>query len=158
MIGVVGAAALLSAALAAGAAARPADVAIRVVSTATSVRTHAVAPKGPSVGDYVVLDDRLTNAVRQFGKPRGASVGSDHAVERLVPGGGLTIDGLARLPGDTIRFKRRVQVDTRGHVTAPVVEGTGKYAGAHGTVAITNLRKDGSVALNVYRLTLLPVS
>ena len=149
---------LLTAALAGGAAARSADMVIRVVSTATSVRTHDVAPKGPSAGDYVVLDDRLTNAVRQFGKRKGASVGSDHAVERLVPGGGLTIDGLARFPGGTVRFRGRVGVDAHGNATAPVVDGTGKYTGAHGTVTITNLRKDGGVALNVYRMTLLPVS
>jgi hypothetical protein len=155
---VVAAAASIAVVLAGGASARTTDVVISVVSGATSVKAHDVPPKGASAGDSIVMTDTLVNAVRQFGKPKGAVVGSDRATERLVSRGNATIDGVTRLPGGTLHVKGRLSADAQGRATAQVVSGTGRYDGATGTLTIVNLNRTGNLALNVYRLTLLPVT
>ena len=145
-------------ALAGAAAGRSSEMVISVISTATSEQQHDTGKKGPSVGDYVVMTDGLTNAVRQFGKARGALIGSDRAVERLVAGGGVRIEGTTKLPGGTLHVSGRLRTDAQGRAIAPVVGGTGRYDGATGTLTVVNLTSAGNVALNVYRLNLLPVT
>ena len=144
--------------LAAGAAARPSTTIIRVISVATSLRTHDAPPKGPSKGDFVVIDDKLTNQVAQFGKKKGALVGTDHASETNIGNNRVIVDGIARLPGGTVHFRGELKVDKNGIAAVPVVGGTGDFQSAKGTVAIANLTKDGKTALNVYSLKLLPTS
>jgi hypothetical protein len=131
---------------------------IRVISIATAVKTHDEPPKGPSKGDYVVVDDKLTNEVAQFGRKKGALVGTDHAIEKNIGSNRVLVDGIARLPGGTIHFKGELKVASSGIATVPVVGGTGDFESAKGTVAIANLTKDGKTALNVYSLRLLPTS
>jgi hypothetical protein len=140
------------------AAARPEATVIRVVSVATATKTHQASPKRPTKGDYVIVDDRLVNAVAQFGKKKGALVGTDHAVETNIGGNRVTIDGFARLPGGTIRFKGELKFASNGTASVPVVGGDGDFQFAKGTVVITNLSKDGKTALNVYSLKLLPTA
>jgi hypothetical protein len=119
---------------------------IRLVSDTTSVRGRDVAPKGPSVGDSVFSTSRLRNAVAQFGRARGAIVGSDRGTARLVSATRATVDGVASLPGGTLHFRGRLRS------TIPVVGGTGRFAGARGTLRVTaTSRRD--TALNVYTLT-----
>jgi hypothetical protein len=144
--------------LAAGAGARPGSTVIRVISIATAVKTHDVPPKGASAGDYVVIDDKLANAAAQFGKQKGALVGTDHAIERNIGSNRATIDGIARLPGGTIHFKGELKIGSNGIATESVVGGTGDFQSAKGTVAIANLTKDGKTALNVYTLKILPTA
>ena len=144
--------------LAGTAGARPDATVIRIISVTTALKAHQASPKGPSKGDYVILDDRLANAVAQFGKKRGALVGTDHAVETNIGGNRVTIDGYARLPGGTIRFKGEFKIASSGIASVPVVGGTGDFQFAKGTVAIENLSKDGRTALNVYSLKLLPTA
>jgi hypothetical protein len=158
MLRAAAAAALAAVALAGGASARTADVVISVISTATSAKAHDAPPKGASAGDSIVMTDRLTNAVRQLGKAKGAVVGADRATERLVSRGNVSIDGITRLPGGTVHVKGRLRADAQGRATAPVVSGTGKYEGATGTLTIVNLNRSGNLALNIYQLTLLPVT
>ena len=131
---------------------------IRVISVATAVKTHDAPPKGPSKGDYVVIDDKLTNQVAQFGKKKGALVGTDHAVERNVGSNRVVVDGIARLPGGTIHFKGELKIDSNGVAAVKVVGGTGDFQAAKGTVAIKNLTKDGKTALNVYSIIVLPTA
>jgi len=131
---------------------------IRVISVATSIKTHDAPPKGPSKGDYVVIDDKLTNYAAQFGRKKGALVGTDHAVERNIGNNRVVVDGVARFPNGTVHFKGELKVDARGIAAVPVVGGTGDYESATGTVAIANLTKDGKTALNVYALKTLPTS
>ena len=141
------------------AAARPtAPTLIRVISVATAVTTHDAPPKGPSKGDYVVIDDTLTNQVAQFGRKKGALVGTDHAVERNIGNNRVVVDGVARFPNGTIHFKGELKVDSKGIAAVPVVGGTGDYESATGTVAIANLTRDGKTALNIYALKTLPTS
>jgi hypothetical protein len=144
--------------LTAAAGARTSATVIRVVSVATAVKTHDEPPKGPSKGDYVVVDDKLTNAVAQFGKKKGALVGTDHAIEKNIGSNRVLVDGVARLPGGTIHFKGELKVASNGIATVAVIGGTGDFESAKGAVAIANLTKDGKTALNVYSLKLLPTS
>jgi hypothetical protein len=158
MARVLAAATVVALTLAGAAAGRSAATVVSVISTATSEQQHDTGKKGPSVGDYVVMTDRLTNAVRQFGKPRGAVVGTDRAVERLIAGGGVRIEGTTKLPGGTVRVSGLLRTDAQGRANAPVVGGTGRYDGATGTLTVVNLTSAGNVALNVYSLNLLPVT
>ena len=122
------------------------------------VKTHDAPPKGASKGDYVVIDDKLTNQVAQFGKKKGALVGTDHAVERNIGSNRVVVDGIARLPGGTIHFRGELKVDSKGIAAVKVVGGTGDYQAAKGAVAIKNLTKDGKTAVNVYSIVVLPTA
>ena len=51
--------------LAGTAGARPDATVIRIISVTTALKAHQASPKGPSKGDYVILDDRLANASRR---------------------------------------------------------------------------------------------
>ncbi len=155
LLALTGLAALM---LAGSAGARSDATVIRVVSVATATRTHQASSKRPSKGDYVIVDDRLMNAVAQFGKKKGALVGTDHAVETNIGNNRVAIDGFARLPGGTIRFKGELKFASNGTASVPVVGGTGDFQFAKGSVAIANLSKDGKTALNVYSLKLLPIA
>jgi hypothetical protein len=155
LLGLTGIAALV---LATAAGARPGATVIRVVSVATAQQVHDAPPKGPSKGDYVVVDDKLTNAAAQFGKKKGALVGTDHAIEKNVGANRVMVDGIARLPGGTIHFKGELKIRQNGIASVAVVGGTGDFQSAKGTVAIANLTKDGKTALNVYTITVLPTA
>jgi hypothetical protein len=147
---------LLAAALAAPATAPAAptlerSMTFRVVSTLLSARQVDRPPQGrASAGDALVTVSRLRNESGQFGRRRGAVVGTDRATLRLQPDGSLRIFGTATLPGGTIRFDGRV-TGRATTVVIRVVGGTGRYENARGTVAVTDLDDRGS-ALNVYRL------
>jgi hypothetical protein len=155
LLALTGIAALI---LVASASARTGATIIRVISVATAVKTHDAPPKGPSKGDYVVIDDKLTNQVAQFGKKKGALVGTDHAVERNIGSNRVVVDGIARLPGGTIHFKGELKIDSKGIAAVKVVGGTGDYQAAKGAVAIKNLTKDGKTAVNVYSIVVLPTA
>jgi hypothetical protein len=124
---------------------------IRVVSSLVSAKQVDRAPKGQaSPGDAIVTVNRLRNDISQFGRRKGSVVGTDRATLRLQRDGTLRIFGTATLPGGTIRFDGRISGRTTT-VVIQVVGGTGRYANARGTVAVTDLDNRGS-ALNVYRL------
>ena len=125
---------------------------VRLVSTTTSLRTHDVAPKGLSVGDWFGARDTLTNEVPQFGKQKGALVGSDVGIFRIVKGGGETLTGTTRIPDGTIRIGGPVMTKSRTRYVVRVVGGTGRYASARGTVTVVT--RSAKVTLNVFVLTL----
>lgn len=145
---------LLAAAVAAGADAAPRPpVTIKLVSVTATVRTIDRPPKGTSNGDSVRETSVLFNQVAQFGKPARAAVGKDRAVQRLrVKPRSTTVDGVATLPGGTLRFRGTATPSARGGFEIPVVSGTGRYLGAEGTLWIVSIGSTGR-ALNVYRLT-----
>jgi hypothetical protein len=139
-------------AAAAVAAPRP-PATIKLVSVTASVRTTDRPPKGTSNGDTVRETSVLFNQVAQFGKPARAAVGKDRAVQRLrVKPRSTMIDGVATLPGGTLRFRGTATRSVRGGFVIPVVSGTGRYLGAEGTLWIVSIGGTGR-ALNVYRLT-----
>jgi hypothetical protein len=124
-----------------------------VVITLKSISAGAAAddkpPKGVSRGDRLLLRSRLLNVRRQFGKPAGATVGSDRALLVMTSAKTGRIDGIATLPGGTIRF--RGEIGPAG-VAGPlsVTGGTGRYIRARGTLIVG----EGSSPLNTYHLLL----
>jgi hypothetical protein len=129
-------------------------ITIRLVSITTQVVARKdVAPKQRvSKGDVFWQRSQLLNAVAQFGKPKGALVGSDTGTLTVVSATAVHSTGTAVLPGGTIRFAGRAS-GTSGS-TIPVTGGTGRYAGARGELALGPLDARGARTSNVYRLTL----
>jgi hypothetical protein len=127
---------------------------IRLVSVTVNIRVVTDrAPKNVlSVGDVIRQESVLSNAVRQFGRARGAPVGSDAGTMRVVSvrTGAMALRVTVRLPGGTLRVAGTIRDGSAA--TIPVVGGTGSFANARGTCEIRTLR--GNRALNVYRVRL----
>ena len=123
------------AAVAPAAAAAP-SLKIQVTSVAVSITPHDLAPKGASKGDTVVYRDRLVNVKAQFGKKRGAVVGSDQGTMTFTGPHTATFAGIATLPKGTLTLKGPVTALPNGGLTIPVVGGSGRYAKAHGTLTV----------------------
>lgn len=129
---------------------------IRLVSTTVSLRTVVdLAPKGqPSKGDVVLEKSTLRNAVRQFGRARGAVVGSDtgrYTVVSLDPQV-ITLKLTVKLPGGTLRGTSRIAGNSAP--TIRVVGGTGSFANARGTGEVRAQTGGAQGVLNIYRLQL----
>src|SRR5262249_60322039 len=62
-------------------------------------------PKGVSDGDRVESRDRLLNAMKQFGLPSGARVGSDHGRFTYTSTHSASDAGEASLPGGTVTVR-----------------------------------------------------
>ena len=146
---------LLAAPSQAGRREASATATIRLIGSAASSRylvDHA--PKGyPNKGDVVRETSTLRNAVAQFGRPKGATVGSDVWITTIVipPFGKADVKAATTIPGGTIRAVGTVTAtETMG--TFRVVGGTAKYARARGTLSLRNLNASGSRAVIVYRL------
>jgi hypothetical protein len=125
---------------------------VRVLSVPSGFDVDDVGAKGLSAGDRFMVADRLYNLVPQFGKRKGALVGTDTGTT-TVRAGSKSADfrGVAKLPGGTIVVRARLRVGvTLSSVT--VVGGTGRFAGARGTVALQGMSRGR--ATNVFRLTL----
>lgn len=139
---------IAGAASAPAASARETTVVIRVKSVPVSGILHDHAPKGLSKGDVYTGRDRLINAVPQFGKKAGAVVGSDRSTLTLTsPTIGL-LTGVARFPGGTITFKGKGRLGSSTRI--PVVGGTGRFAGARGSMTVGS----GYSPINTYRVSL----
>ena len=130
---------------------------IRLIASAASSRylvDHS--PKGyPNKGDVVRETSTLRNAVAQFGRPKGAVVGSDVWITTIViaPFGKADVKAVTTVPGGTIRSVGTVTA-TQMTGTFRVVDGTGTYADARGTLRLRNTNSSGSRAMIVYRLQL----
>ncbi len=123
---------------------------IRVTSNSVSVASHDVAPKGASKGDTITYRDRLVNATAQFGKGKGARIGSDTGKLTFTSTHTATFTGTARLPGGTLTLAGTVYLDSRGNLVIPVTGGTGTYAHLQGTLTVGPGRDH---VLNTYRLS-----
>ncbi len=130
---------------------------IRLIGSAASSRylvDHA--PKGyPNKGDVVRATSILRNAVAQFGRPKGAIVGSDMWITTIVipPFSKADVKATTTLPGGKIRAVGTVTA-TQTTGTFRVVGGTARYAHARGTLSLHNSTMSGSRAVIVYRLQL----
>ncbi len=134
-----------------------ATVTIRLIVTPADSRYLVDrAPKGfPNEGDVLRERSTLRNAVAQFGRPKGAIVGSDAWITTIVipPFRKADVKATTTLPGGTIRAHGAVTAaQTTG--TFRVVGGTGRYANVRGTISSRNLNANGSRGLSVYRLQL----
>ena len=139
------------AAIAAPMAAQAETLTIQVTSVVITIKPIDKRPKGSSAGDRIVYRDKLLNAVRQFGKPKGTRVGTDEGTMTFTSPNTARFNGVARLPGGTIRIKGNVRPIAGGGIQIPVGGGTGRYAAATGTLTVGPGEKQ---VLNVYKLTL----
>jgi hypothetical protein len=123
---------------------------IALISYTTGVTATDKAPKGPSRGDRYVTTSRLVNAQRQLGRKKGAVVGTDRGVITLTGPRTGRVTAVATLPGGTLQVRGVLQEQPDATLVVPVVGGTGRFAGARGTLTVNGTEKR---AWNVYRLT-----
>jgi dirigent-like protein len=124
---------------------------IRLLSRVSSSRVVDRAPKHAwNKGDVVYIRSALRNQVAQFGKPKGALVGHDYAVDTFLSATRAKVTVQVTLPGGTLIVRGQVSQATSGGVL-PVVGGTGRFAHARGTCSV---RDRNRYSINVYRLQL----
>ena len=132
------------------------SVTIRVLVTPVTRTLKDVPPKTLKTSGEWSKGDRLTgtsilrNAVAQFGKPKGARVGTSSFTDIALSSQMVREDGVARFPGGTIQVRGVAPIGPT--VKIAVVGGTGIYAGATGVVEGRHLAN--GVTLNVCRLKL----
>lgn len=143
-------AAIVTAVASPAAGATPPSV-IRVISITTSESSVDKPPRKASAGDRELSTSRLVNARAQFGKPKGAVIGSDRFTMTLTSAKVARVAGVAKLPGGAISFSGRLTAGAAGAVSIPVVGGTGVFAGARGTLTIF-APTEPKTAVNIYRL------
>ena len=130
---------------------------IRMLVTAAGSRYIVDRPpKGyPNKGDVIRERATLRNAVAQFGRPKGAIVGSDTWMMTIVvpPFAKADVKATTLLPGGTIRTTGAITA-LQETATFRVLGGTGQYRGTHGTLAMRNLNSSGSRGFSIFRLQL----
>ena len=151
--------AVLAAALFAAGAVAERTLAFTLEETQGPTAAHPHPPAG-EVGDTFVSSLALTNAAApQLGKRPWASVGTMQFTytirhecaslgTRCVPT--ADFDTVTTLPGGTVVADGHALSIARPTITIPVVDGTGRYAGARGTVTISPT----STKVSRYKLTL----
>jgi hypothetical protein len=122
-------------------------------SRTMDVRVLSVLSGYSQTATGVKMTDRLFNLVPQFGKPKGAAVGTDTGTMRLRPDR-RTADftGVARLPGGSIKVKGVIKLGITP-TTLTIAGGTGRFANARGMVVVRTLDANGR-ASNIFHLTL----
>jgi hypothetical protein len=132
------------------------SVTIRVLVTPVTRSFRDVAPKTHGTTGAYTKGDTLRgtsifrNAVRQFGKPKGARIGTSRFVFTALSPRRFRFDGVSRFPRGTVHSRGVVEVE--GHPKVPIVGGTGLYTGATGVVESPLLGK--GVLLDIIRLQL----
>lgn len=86
-----------------------------------------------SKGDFLRAGSILRNAAPQFGKPKGARVGTDDFLIKYVSAKRQLVRGRTRLPGGVIRVETVVPAGAPAPIV-PVSGGTGVFDGARGTL------------------------
>jgi len=141
--------AVLTAAVAAPGA-KAGRLTIVVTSVSLTAKPTDMAPKGTSKGDTIEYRDRLLNAKRQFGRAKGAVVGTDRGTMTFTSAHTAIFSGVAVLPGGTLQLQGRV-VALGKAFAIPVSGGTGRFAKAKGYVLVGPGEKR---ALNTYTLSI----
>ena len=130
-------------------AAQAKTITFSVISVSISIKPTDV--KGTSKGDTIVYRNRLLNAARRFGRPKGAVVGSDHGTLTFTGPHTARYSGTAVLPDGTVRLDGTVTPLANGMLQYRVAGGTGHYAKATGTLLVAS---GNTRVLNTYQLTL----
>ena len=148
---------VLAAGLASGAQAANPPSLIRLISVTTSCTPVDVKPRGARKGDRMTCGSMLLNERAQFGKPKGATVGTDSGLLVYTSARTVRATTEAKLPGGTIATSGAIRPGADGSVVIPVTGGTGVFAGARGTLTIPRQTQE-RIALNVYRLTFAAIA
>jgi hypothetical protein len=120
--------------------------------------THPHAPPG-GVGDTFASSLKLVTVTAQLGKPEGATLGTmrfSYTIRKQCTSFGKTcvatadFETVTTLPGGTVIANGEALSIAHPSITIPVVGGTGRYAGARGTVTIS----PSSTKTSTYRLRL----
>jgi hypothetical protein len=102
--------------------------------------THDVGPKGWSTGDTYGGHMKLINRVPQLGQPTRAKVGSEYLVLHSTGSRSGTVRGAAALPDGSIIVRGRFTLGRAGDgLFFPIAGGTGRFAGARGTLYINDM-------------------
>ena len=101
---------------------------LKLTSKVTNGNIVDNAPEGPSPGDVVVFTEDLRDA-------SGTKVGDDAAVCTRLFGDAMLCTGLYRLPGGHVSVQL-YQPGATGTYQQAVTGGTGRFAGARGTVTV----------------------
>jgi hypothetical protein len=127
---------------------------VRLIShtSAGKVITDLPPKNKNSKGDVLVVEATLRNAVRQFGRAKGAVVGRDTVVFTFRSPTAVDVIVESKLPGGSLRAAGRTQLGYR--LSYALTAGEGRFAKARGTGESVALGEQGHRRLNVYRLVL----
>jgi len=110
---------------------------IRVTRSVKDVPPKTITLGQFSKGDTITTNDVLRNAVPQFGRAKGARVGTGHGVTIVLSSSRAKSDGIARFPGGSVHTHGVGKIGPTARVA--VVGGTGIYAGATGVAEFSHL-------------------
>jgi hypothetical protein len=132
----------------------PHPLTIRVLATVTTARPVDLPPRNvQNKGDRVFVESQLTNAVPQFGRPKGSIIGQDYSTITYLSPTERLVNVQITLPGGGLHLRGRLTVsDPAAVVRIPVISGTRDFAGATGFSEARSA--PGSHTLNIYRLRL----
>ena len=134
--------------------AAPRSQTIRVLATVTTARPVDLPPRNvQNKGDRVFVESQLTNAVPQFGRPRGSIIGQDYSTITYLSPTQRLVNVQITLPGGGLHLRGTLTVsDPAAVVKIPVISGTRDFAGATGFSEARSA--PGNRTLNIYRLQL----
>jgi len=129
------------------------SVTIRVLVVPVTQSVKDVPPKTINLGEFTKGDTiwrtaTLRNAVPQFGKPKGARVGTSRGVTIALSSQTAKSDGVAKFADGTVHTHGMGEI--RPNPTVAIVGGTGRYAGATGIAEFSHLAN--GTTLSVLRL------
>ena len=132
----------------------PRSVTIRVLATVTTARPVDLPPRNvQNKGDRVFVESQLTNAVPQFGRPKGSIIGQDYSTITFLSRTERLVNVQITLPGGGLHLRGTLNVsDPAAVVKIPVISGTRDFAGATGFSEARSA--PGNHTLNIYRLQL----
>ena len=131
-------------------------IAVKTTQGPTVTQPHA--PPG-GVGDTFNSSLKLVILTAQLGKAAGSTLGTMHfqyTIRKQCTSFGKTcvatadFETVTMLPGGTVIANGKALSIAHPSITIPVVGGTGRYAGARGTVTIS----PSSTKTSTYKLTL----
>jgi len=125
---------------------RTLTIRLKSVTVSSAVDDHP--PNGPSKGDVYHGRFRLLNVVTQFGRKAGVAVGTERSSLTLTSPSTALVSGVVDLPGGTIAYRDAGRIGSSAPIR--VVNGTGAFAGATGTLRVGG----GTSPINTYTLTL----
>jgi hypothetical protein len=130
--------AALAALAAAPAATSATSVTLVFTSYTTITKTHDLPPRGKAnKGDKIEFKDLLVANGNQLGHRKGKPVGYDAGTVVYTSASAQSIQGVTTFPGyGTLTFVGAMRSMKDGTVHVPVVNGTGSFKGAKGTLII----------------------